>query len=299
MTATLNEELRHKWLLRLAWLSTVLLVGAAINYGLPYYTLEIENRPASSFYPILRPGGSLGIKLGILGVALFGIIFLYPLRKRWGFLARIGKTRHWLDFHILLGITAPIVITLHASFKARGLAGMAYWIMMAVAASGFVGRYLYGLIPRSVHAAELDSKEIQAELDRMTPLLSQQTTLSQEQLEDIMYIPARASLERMLFPFAIAQLLWLDLRRLLMIFAIRRGLLRSRATASRVSADANQLDEVFATARNFAWLSGKVLLLGRTQKFFHLWHVIHRPFSLAFVILVVVHITIALLFGYF
>ncbi len=79
----------------------------------------------------------------------FCVLFLYPIRKHWPWLGRMGKTKNWLDFHVLWGITAPIVITLHSSFKLSGLAGLAYWIMMAVALSGFAGRYLYAQIPRT------------------------------------------------------------------------------------------------------------------------------------------------------
>ena len=82
---------------------------------------------------------------------------LYYFRKRWGWLASIGTTTHWLDFHIVLGITAPIVIAFHAAFKFRGIAGMAFWIMVAVALSGIIGRYIYALIPplerRGTHLA--------------------------------------------------------------------------------------------------------------------------------------------------
>ncbi len=38
---------------------------------------------------------------------------------------------------------------------------MAFWIMTAVTLSGFIGRYLYSQIPRSLNAAELSIKEIQ------------------------------------------------------------------------------------------------------------------------------------------
>ena len=38
---------------------------------------------------------------------------------------------------------------------------MAFWIMTAVTASGFIGRYLYAQIPRTLNAAELTIKEIQ------------------------------------------------------------------------------------------------------------------------------------------
>ena len=49
---------------------------------------------------------------------------------------------------MIAGITAPIVIAYHASFKFRGIAGVAFWIMLAVAISGVIGRYLYAQIPQ-------------------------------------------------------------------------------------------------------------------------------------------------------
>ena len=34
-----------------------------------------------------------------------------PIGKRWRWLGRIGKTRNWLDFHVLAGILGPCLIT--------------------------------------------------------------------------------------------------------------------------------------------------------------------------------------------
>ena len=39
-------------------------------------------------------------------------------------------------------------------------------------------------------------------------------------------------------------------------------------------------------------LSKRVLFLDQTQRVFHLWHVIHRPFSYAFAILAIIHIVV-------
>ena len=82
-------------------------------------------------------------------------LLLHPLRKRWQWLASKGNTRHWLDFHAVVGISAPIIITFHAAFKFQGLAGLAYWIMVAVALSGFIGRYVYAQIPRTINSVQL------------------------------------------------------------------------------------------------------------------------------------------------
>jgi hypothetical protein len=138
---TVSPERGHRIRLGLAWALSVSLMIALGVYGFSYYALSLEDRPLSPLHAALRPSGTIGLRLGMLGLALYCILFLYPIRKHVKWLAAIGKTRHWLDFHVLIGISAPVLITYHASFKLAGLAGVAYWIMMSVAISGFAGRY--------------------------------------------------------------------------------------------------------------------------------------------------------------
>ena len=109
------------------------------------------DRPFSPKHHMLRPSGPIGLYLGFMGVALFLGIFLYPIRKHWAWLRQIGNTRHWLDIHVLMGLTAPFIIAFHSTLKFKGIAGMAFWIMFAVSVSGVVGRYLYAQIPRKGH----------------------------------------------------------------------------------------------------------------------------------------------------
>ena len=134
---------------------------ALFVYGFDYYKLSAIDRPFSPKHHLLRPSGPIGLYLGFLGVALFVGIFLYPIRKHWAWLGQFGKTRHWLDIHVLMGLTAPLIVAFHSTLKFRGIAGMAFWIMFAVSASGVVGRYLYAQIPRRVTTAELSMRELQ------------------------------------------------------------------------------------------------------------------------------------------
>jgi hypothetical protein len=138
----------------------ILLIAGVGIYGESYYRLDAAQRPFSPKHVLLRPNGSIGLWLGVLGATMFLIIFLYPIRKRWAWFRSKGNTRHWLDFHVLVGLSAPFIIALHASFKFRGIAGMAFWIISAVALSGVIGRYLYAQIPRSLNAAELSMQEV-------------------------------------------------------------------------------------------------------------------------------------------
>ena len=64
----------------------------------------------------------------------------------------------WLEVHIFCGIVGPVLVTFHTSFKFNGIVSVAYWSMVAVVLSGFVGRYLYVRIPRSLRGIELTQR---------------------------------------------------------------------------------------------------------------------------------------------
>jgi len=147
--AAAGQEQHRRRIMTVSLVATSLMAGLAL-YGANYYTLTQADRPFSPKHHLLKPSGVIGINLGLLGVLLFCGIFLYPLRKRWAWLRKQGDSRHWLDYHVVLGIAAPVCIAFHSSFKFRGLAGVAFWVMVAVGLSGFVGRYLYAQIPRRV-----------------------------------------------------------------------------------------------------------------------------------------------------
>src|SRR5271165_1074112 len=88
----------------------IALALALAIYGADYYSLSPAQRPFSPKHHLLKPGGAVGIDLGFLGVLMFCAIFLYPLRKRWTWLQRLGQSKHWLDVHVVLGIAAPVCI---------------------------------------------------------------------------------------------------------------------------------------------------------------------------------------------
>ena len=188
-----DAEQGHHRRIAAAWAIAIASVIAIGAYGFDYYTLSAADRPFSPKHALLRPSGSIGIKLGMLGVGLFMLIYLYYFRKSWKWLASIGKTKHWLDFHIILGVTAPVIIAFHAAFKFRGIAGMAFWIMVSVALSGIVGRYLYSQIPRRLNAAELTWQELQEEQLALTHQMAAQKMFPAGALVAAFHIPRRGN----------------------------------------------------------------------------------------------------------
>ena len=184
-----KKDRGHRIRVFIAAAASIALLAAIGIYGASYYVLPLDQRPYSDKHELLKPSGTIGLKLGILGTVLFFIIFLYALRKVIPWLGRWGTARHWMDFHVIAGLTAPIVIAYHASFKFQGIAGFAFWIMVAVALSGVVGRYLYAQIPRSLTAAELSLNEVQANEQDLSGALLAQSIYSQEQLAKALRVP--------------------------------------------------------------------------------------------------------------
>jgi len=280
---------------------TSLLIFALGLYGFDYYFLDAAQRPFSPQHMLLRPSGPVGLGLGYLGTAVFLLIFLYPIRKSWAWMRSKGNTRHWLDFHVLMGLAAPFIIAFHASFKFGGLAGMAFWIMTAVAVSGVVGRYLYSQIPRKLNAAELSLHEAREEQSRLTEQLAQQKVFSEAWLKPLFRLPSPDRIRNQWILFVLLEMLGADVRRLYWMSRLRRLELgfwgKLISLGGLLDSGNEELERVVTIARKQALLSQRMLFLSRSQQVFHLWHIVHKPFSYSFAVLALIHISVVLLFG--
>src|SRR5260370_24634647 len=107
IAAASDPEAGHKLRLLIGYIIAVALIVGIAAYGVDYYTAGPHDRPFMAKHALLKPSGRIGIKLGMLGVVMFLVIFLYPLRKRLTWLARQVNSRHWLDFHRLPGLSPP------------------------------------------------------------------------------------------------------------------------------------------------------------------------------------------------
>jgi hypothetical protein len=297
-----DPEKRHRAVLRFGYIAFAALLLMLAAYGVDYYRLSPELRPFSPKYAALRPSGSVGLKMGYLGLAMFFTIFLYPIRRRWQWLSQIGSSKHWLNFHMLLGVMAPFVIAFHASFKFRGFAGMAFWLMVIVAISGVVGRYIYGQIPHALNAAEISLAGLKIQQANLAQRLTEQKLLAVADLQSLLRLPKPERVAKMWLLTAIVYMIALDLVRPWRVARLRRHAVNIREKLRTIGGllRTSHWDLEFAidAARDQAALSKRMLFLSRARDVFRLWHVIHRPFSYSFLILAVVHITVVSLLGF-
>jgi hypothetical protein len=301
--ARLSAERAHRIRVWIAGMAALLFCVAVGVYGFDYYRLPRELRPFSDKHQLLRPSGLIGINLGVLGTVLFLIIFLYAFRKIIPALGRIGTAKHWMDFHIICGVSAPIIIAYHASFKFNNIAGVAFWIMLAVAFSGIAGRYLYAQIPQSLNAAKTSFQELEANEDQLAAILRDHSIYSAEKISRIFSMPSAEEIRKSSLLATLGQMIFLDVKRPFQIAALRRQAATFgqfiRSLGGLISTGNPEIEQVVRLVRKKASLSKRILFLDQAERVFHLWHVVHRPFSYAFAVLAIIHIANAVRLGYF
>jgi hypothetical protein len=135
------------------WLSVLAVVVITVIYV--FVTWQTRLIPAA--------GSLFGHLIGVIGFLLMLMTeTLYSLRKR-SIKARWGSMAEWLRFHIFTGIVGPYLVLLHTSWKLNGLAGATLALTIIIVLSGFVGRYLYTILPRTLEGVELETPSGQAQ----------------------------------------------------------------------------------------------------------------------------------------
>ena len=147
---------RELWL---AFLVMILITGVYMLVLL----LTKEIPPASELF---------GHSSGILGFTLMLMTeTLYSLRKR-SRGVRWGRMSLWLQFHIFTGLVGPYMVLLHSSWKFHGLAGVSMLLTMIIVVSGFIGRYIFTRIPRTLDGLEIEGTLSQEALKQARRLLA-------------------------------------------------------------------------------------------------------------------------------
>jgi hypothetical protein len=114
---------------------------------------------------LYEPGSDFGYYIGLTGGLLMLSLLLYPLRKRIAALERLGTMESWFKFHMVAGITGPLLVLFHSTFRTGSLNGAAaLYAMLLVAFSGVMGRFIYRHIHRGLYGKKLTLEEASAEV---------------------------------------------------------------------------------------------------------------------------------------
>ncbi len=262
--------------------------------GWPYYALPMAERVRSPLHPWLRPSGYIGQSAGLLALAIFIFLWLYPVRKKFRWLAFTGTVARWLDVHVLAALGLPVLVAIHAAWRFTGLIGLGFWSMMIVWLSGLAGRYIYARIPRSKQGVELTIEQIVARRQDLLAEIARAsgldvglvaTTLGAGQ-GPVARRGLRGTLWRMVAD---------DVARRRAARKLQR-LWEARGPRRRKN-DRQMLRAMQRLARREMALAQQARMLDATHDVFRYWHVLHRPVAIAALIAVLIHVAVVVAVG--
>lgn len=250
----------------LAFIVAIVLI-VLIYIGFSYYNLPLEERFFHLSHATLKPAGVWGHAFGIAGALSMIIgILIYIARKNLRMMSRWGVLKHWLEFHIFLCTLGPILVLFHTSFKFGGIVAVSFWSMVAVFLSGIIGRFIYIQIPRTIEGRELSLNEIQEMKSDIGKILTENYHLDEESYK--------------------------------LIMDDNRTIRNVRVALKRNKLARPEYKKVIRLVKQDISLNRRIERLVTMQKLFRYWHVIHMPFALVMLIIMVIHVIVTIVFGY-
>lgn len=248
---------------------------------------------------VARPydaGSPLGYNLGLAGGLMMLTLLLYPLRKRFRPLERLGRMETWFRYHMLLGIGGPILVLFHSTFRIGSMnARIALYSMILVASSGIVGRFLYRHLHRGLYGRKVSLSDAEAELKTSTENVFSVFPLCpgiEARLEDFRaeafapltgFVPrARRFMTLRWQGHRLGQEIRQEVRKALARQGREQGRPRSELVLNyRLAKEqiSTYIDAIVQAAQLESW-----------ERLFSFWHVVHIPFLYLLLLSGVVHV---------
>jgi hypothetical protein len=244
----------------------------------------------------------LGYALGIVGASLMLLLLAYPLRKRIGALRALGSVAVWFRLHMVLGLIGPTLVLFHSNFKFGSLnSNVAMIAMLIVAASGIVGRYLYGKIHLGLYGRKAEVQRILDDIEIVRHALGDDPAVGHRIIAEL-----NAFAKQALAPprGLIASFCALP------VLAVRARLLSRRALrdvgrtiadeAKRCKWSRSARQQRFRVVAELVELHAAAVKKAATFRFyerlFRCWHVLHLPLFVILILAASMHVVTAHLY---
>jgi hypothetical protein len=247
-------------------------------------------------YNPVTPEDGVGYWLGIVGASLMLALLLYPLRKRFRILSRLGATRHWFRMHMVLGLIGPLLILYHCNFQLGSFnSRVAFYCMLLVAGSGIIGRHFYARIHRGLYGRKTNLRELQSDLvasmekgrslAALTPKLVTRLNAHAEELQGCQLSQSLGIRRSLKWTFTH------HFTRLSLWWTARQELRQAAMESDTVRRNYRRfLDSTSIYIRDFTMLLGRVAQFSFYERLFALWHVLHLPIFLMMVLSAIAHV---------
>ena len=274
-------------------LASSLPVDVLVYLGIIALVLGAWKISAIGFF---EPEDRLGYWIGVVGASMMVLLFSYPLRKYFRFTRRWGRVKWWLVAHMVLGVGGPFLILVHSTFRIGSLnAGVALYSMLAVAASGVIGRFIYARVNRGLHGEKASLRELQVQAGLEEEEARSRLSFAPEVESRLLaFEQGELSAPGNWFTHT-RQVFWLPVQQW---FAYRRCVSDLRRTlrvlSQREQWSTSDLLKQDRYARALVWkylhAVTRVAQYTAYERLFSLWHIAHIPFVYMLVIGALVHV---------
>jgi len=285
----MNKQTHRVYISSLVGVNLIVL-SWLIFKGWSYYNTPVVDRFFHEDHANLKPSGPFGHGYGILGTLLIIIgVFGYIARKKYRSLAHLGRLKYWLEFHIFLCTLGPMLILFHTAFKFGGIVSISFWSMILVVLSGIIGRFIYIQIPRTIEGRELSLNEAKELKRNVSDILKTNYKVDEKTLEIILESTALKQTDS--YGRGINR--WIK-----KYFAEQKALKLTRQHLAQSNISKPERKQILKLIKEEISLNNKIERLLVMQSLFKHWHVVHLPFALIMLIIMVIHVVVTLTFGY-
>lgn len=275
----------HKIVISTLIFVVILTVSILLYIGYSYYGTSMEQRYFLPENQSLKASGVIGHGLGIVGsLMILFAVFSYMARKRIQFFSRIGILKYWLEMHIFLCTLGPVLIVFHTTFKFGGIVAVSFWSMVAVVISGVIGRFIYIQIPRSIEGRELSLLELDDMKNESNKQLRKTITLDEsiyELIDNSTKSQSKGS----------GNIFWRSRKE-------RQAIKKIRTELKLQNVSKDKTTEIIQLFKDQMSLKKRIERLVTMQNLFKYWHVAHLPFALVMLVIMIIHVAVAITFGY-
>lgn len=236
-------------------------------------------------------GSNWGLGYGIAGTALILLLAFFGIRKRW-YRSTFGTLEQWLQSHIYLGLLVLVVLIFHTGMRFNDRIAVATLVLVIiVVASGIFGAILYVTVPRMLTEVEsnLSVEEMSDQLNQLARAMARIASGRSAAFQRI-----HDELTKQTTPRGLAG--W----RLL----VSRGRRVKQETAdwARLIAlvpkeEQEDLRQMLVLSRQRKELLLRLVYQQRYKNVLEAWLYIHVPFTIALLVMAIVHVAGVFYYG--
>jgi hypothetical protein len=242
------------------------------------------------------PGSDFGYNLGLVGGLMMLSLLLYPLRKRFRMLERLGAMNTWFRYHMFIGIAGPVLVMFHSTFQLNSMNGaIAFFAMLMVMLSGVIGRFIYRHVHRGLYGRKLTMstarEDIQTSIARLGSIFALEADVEPKlrAFQEYAFAPSTGFFQgawRFVTLRSKALAVSSEIRAEIRPAMVRQGLDMKLPKRQII------LEYKLAKGQINAFLDAVVMAaqLATWERAFSLWHLVHIPFLYLLVISGIVHV---------